>query len=508
MCFDLSQFENAKCLITNYLSTINYVGFASISHTKVTDLETHLTHQLIKAATINIVPNKVGYYTIKNSYVSATTFSCTDFIKVETGDIIIYSGWSGSDSVGNINAFDENKTFVTPLSIGNGSSTNKAKLNEITTIPDNIGYVKISVANDSHPKYSEISIVLIKSQNFVNDVSDTINDTKQLSDTVSTLYDNVNQINRYLNSENTNFLPENMRIDANTDISGISSTSSKPWYPFRSTCQLIDDYWEITCTDLTTYAGIRSDNIYNFLPIDITKEIYVDFEIYIESSDALNYALFFDTVPTTTTGPVYFKINEKNVWKNIHLTITLNKIEYYPFKRFQIGNTDISPNGIVYRIKNLSIYQEQENIYSILNEQTDNKINTTKNEILSILSKDFSGKYISVIGDSISTINENNTPYWTVQNVDVSQQIQSYVTWWDVWSDTNGTNQTNKTIGGVSLTPQMIGTLQTFTPVSSDVGKTIGTAYNYNSSSTKVWSEQLCEMLGCSLLGNASWSGS
>jgi len=43
MCFDFSQFENAKCLVINCLSTINYVGFASISHTKVTDLETHLS---------------------------------------------------------------------------------------------------------------------------------------------------------------------------------------------------------------------------------------------------------------------------------------------------------------------------------------------------------------------------------------------------------------------------------------------------------------------------------
>ena len=42
MCFDFSQFENAKCLVINCLSTINYVGFASISHTKVTDLETEL----------------------------------------------------------------------------------------------------------------------------------------------------------------------------------------------------------------------------------------------------------------------------------------------------------------------------------------------------------------------------------------------------------------------------------------------------------------------------------
>jgi hypothetical protein len=53
MCFDFSQFENAKCLVINCLSTINYVGFASISHTKVTDLETHLSGLIFDVSAAN-----------------------------------------------------------------------------------------------------------------------------------------------------------------------------------------------------------------------------------------------------------------------------------------------------------------------------------------------------------------------------------------------------------------------------------------------------------------------
>ena len=64
MCFDLSEFRNAKCLITNYLSTINYVGFASISHTKVTDLETHLTGLIFDVSEAN---NETSYESLSDA---------------------------------------------------------------------------------------------------------------------------------------------------------------------------------------------------------------------------------------------------------------------------------------------------------------------------------------------------------------------------------------------------------------------------------------------------------
>ena len=119
------------------------------------------------------------------------------------------------------------------------------------------------------------------------------------------------------------------------------------------------------------------------------------------------------------------------------------------------------------------------------------------------------GKKIAVIGDSISTINGNNTPYFTIMDIDVGNEIQSYISYVDVYGTDTSENPTplGTTIGGVTLTANMIGTLQTFTPVAGDVGKMLGQAYNYNAASTKVWSEVLCEKAGATLLANASFSG-
>lgn len=119
------------------------------------------------------------------------------------------------------------------------------------------------------------------------------------------------------------------------------------------------------------------------------------------------------------------------------------------------------------------------------------------------------GKKVAVIGDSISTISGNNTPYIKIQDSDVGNEIQSYISYLDVYGTATNEPLTplGTTIGGVELTAEMIGTLQTFTPVAEDVGKELGTAYNYNGSGTKVWSEVMCERCGATLLANASFSG-
>lgn len=126
------------------------------------------------------------------------------------------------------------------------------------------------------------------------------------------------------------------------------------------------------------------------------------------------------------------------------------------------------------------------------------------------------GKKVSIIGDSISCFgNETqtrtqgyNAPYWIVKSVDVGVQIQSWVTWLDVYTSTSGTTPTNKTIGGVTLTAAMIGTMQTFTPVLEDVGKAIGVARWAANYTDKPWWQVLIEKSGAELCNNASWSGS
>lgn len=129
---------------------------------------------------------------------------------------------------------------------------------------------------------------------------------------------------------------------------------------------------------------------------------------------------------------------------------------------------------------------------------------------------DLTGKKISIIGDSISCFGTEtqtrtqgyNAPYWIVKTVDVGNQIQAYVTWLDVYTSVNGTTPTNKSIGGVTLTSAMIGTLRTFTPVSEDVGKEIGVARWASAYTTKPWWQVVIDKTGATLCNNASWSGS
>lgn len=115
----------------------------------------------------------------------------------------------------------------------------------------------------------------------------------------------------------------------------------------------------------------------------------------------------------------------------------------------------------------------------------------------------FNGKVIAVIGDSISTGSGLN-PFWIVRSSDVGNQIESWVTYYDVFT-ANG-SATNKSIGGTLLTSSMIGTKQTFTPILEDVGKAIGSPVTYYGDSNG-WAYQLCKKIGATLI-NASWSGS
>lgn len=126
------------------------------------------------------------------------------------------------------------------------------------------------------------------------------------------------------------------------------------------------------------------------------------------------------------------------------------------------------------------------------------------------------GKKVSVIGDSISCFGTEaqvragnyTTPYFKVLDGDVGNTIESWVTWLDVYTSVDSTTRTNKTIGGVTLTPEMIGTKQTFTPVAADVGKCIGVPRWASAYTTKPWWQVFIDQTGAVFCANASWSGS
>lgn len=117
------------------------------------------------------------------------------------------------------------------------------------------------------------------------------------------------------------------------------------------------------------------------------------------------------------------------------------------------------------------------------------------------LSNFFKDKKISILGDSISTAQNNNAVEFTVLASDISQRrtLQGYPTYYDI-----GT-----TIGGVTVTSAMVGVLTSFTPISGDIGKTIGKVLNYNTiAQSNIWWSKTLSKLGASLLQNVSWSGS
>lgn len=137
-------------------------------------------------------------------------------------------------------------------------------------------------------------------------------------------------------------------------------------------------------------------------------------------------------------------------------------------------------------------------------------VNEVRQDVETLKKHPLYGKKIAVIGDSISTIYNGNTPYITIQSGDVGQTIQSYVSWFDVYTNDAGTGLTNKTIGGITLTESMVdGELHQFVPVAADVGKELYVPRHYsgNTSDVKVWTKVLCEKTGATLLANASYSG-
>lgn len=113
------------------------------------------------------------------------------------------------------------------------------------------------------------------------------------------------------------------------------------------------------------------------------------------------------------------------------------------------------------------------------------------------------GKKVAIIGDSISTNGTSgsypNVPEIVISEEDVGTELSAYVTYYDV--------QNGLTLGGHTFVSSEIGTEVSFTPISSDVGKSIGLPLNYNPDSTIVWWEVAMTSLGFEPIP-VCWSGS
>jgi hypothetical protein len=117
---------------------------------------------------------------------------------------------------------------------------------------------------------------------------------------------------------------------------------------------------------------------------------------------------------------------------------------------------------------------------------------------------EWKGKNVVIIGDSISTNDNNttierNTPEILITSEDVGKSLSAYLTYYDV--------QNGLSLGGHTFTSAEIGKEVSFVPKAEDVGKAIGLPNNYNSGNVVVWWEYLKERMGINPIP-VCWSGS
>lgn len=277
--------------------------------------------------------------------------------------------------------------------------------------------------------------------------------------------------------ENKEFIAKESRLDANTQF---GSSGSGLWYPFKNAVPTVEnDYIKIVCDGSASYQGIRINP-----PTNIPVGTKILFSFWYKKDSAYTPPSGGAKVGLTNTSD--FVINLTDEWQQCKKEYTFNG----NWDRIQI-TYGTAMEGIFY-LKDFSI--------------TDTSVTTVRERIEALESNighPLNGKNIAVIGDSISSGGLN--PYFKVLAVDVGKEIQSYVTYYDV--RTSNGNATGKTIGGVTLTDEMIGTMQTFIPTADDVGKSIGQGVSYYGTNT-AWGKQLADKVGAANIFNASWSGS
>lgn len=107
-----------------------------------------------------------------------TTFSTSDYFRVNPGDIVAVTCWPGNNQIANITTYDESKQRIEYLLAG---TQGQAYNNVQTTIPSGVCFVRISFANSTHANYIESSISIISNYDSI------LKDSQILSNAVSML---------------------------------------------------------------------------------------------------------------------------------------------------------------------------------------------------------------------------------------------------------------------------------------------------------------------------------
>lgn len=413
-----------------------------------------------------------GWLSIAGTLItSQDAFNTSDFIPVVPGMKLLLSGFTGATNNNiNVASYNERKQFVASVFTTTGV-VDRAEI----SVPDNVSYIRISLANNTHASYYPVLVAIIVNFIGLADLYGKISQIETLGDLIG-LVDNTYHLTKA--SEYTG-----------------TGTPANGWAYFQgSTVSFVDNHFNVDCsTSSQNYPGFRNDLLAARIS-QLQKPITIRFAAKLMNSATRPFRVYL-------TGSLYFSFTLTEEWAIYTLPLTLEQVQQ--ISRIQFSFIKVSMpaiSGLGFSITDLAFETDGAILQRL--SALENKVADEESLISSVIK----GKKISIIGDSISTIYGNNNPYIEILSYDVGRSIGSWITYYDVYTSSGAA--TGKQIGGVTLTDAMIGTYQTFTPVSADVGKKLGVSDNYNPSDRVVWSQRLCEKTGAILLGNASWSGS
>lgn len=424
--------------------------------------------------------DRVGYALLNNGVVSTSSkYNVTGYLSVKKGQRFLIKGLTGnSASWATVCGYSEQSaaSFVEIIVPGFDGNTRQVTFE----IPDGVAYIRACACNDTDPRF-EIAYLGVFTTDIIKD---------NIGALQSSLQEQINVISQQVNESQTKvdeLQAETKKLSYLNTAGEIVSSPNDGFAQFAGAIATFDtDHYSVDCSQSTGYCGLRN-NLLGTQIRQIGKKCQISFWVKSEDEEH-NFAFFY----APNTGK-YLRLTPE--WKEY--VYEFNETQVATIDRIQFAFMDGGTS--TFDIKGLSILIDGTIWASVdeLSKQVD---------VLSSRDNPLKGKKVSIIGDSISSSARNNAPYWLIVASDVGNQIQSYVTWADIYADWEGTIPTNKTIGGVLLTREMNGTLQTFTPVAEDVGKTLGMGQVYNSSNIITWSERLCQKSGAIWLSDAAWS--
>lgn len=458
--------------------------------------------------------------TVNSTSAASPLYDVTDYISVNQGDIIYYMGSTGSTGYA-IMGYNEFKNFKTEI-----LGVNTDIKNIPFTIPEGVFYIRISGRNSSYnasivPVSARISINPTSLRNYIN--------YNAITETQIEFFNGY-----YLNSQGT--LTANAQYSA-TDYIQVTTQSkvivtvqngangygafgysdnlgNNPVMLIAGGTTVYD--CQLNIPDGVNYIRIggrnytanpakakRISNIsdivnqFNELQGFINKisgrEVLININGYPGLDGKLNTLSTFyrsDFIPVTEEDLIIYTGASGNSSLSIAGYSDKNELSFVSAllgNNVSISNQQIIvPPGI-----NYVIISGKNSTYSPSAAYLPKAI--IKLNIIS--NKQLRGKLVSIMGDSISA--GNNAREWTVMQLDVGNSLDGYPTYFDV----------GKTIGDVTITPLMVGTLVNFTNIrQEDVGKYIGQT-STGSLMENSWWRFLIRFTGMEFLQNVSMGG-